>query len=504
MRKSTLVTAIAVASACLVGGLAPAAVAAPTQPVTSKAKAKVEADFNGDGHTDLVVNQRNGTVGDRAQAGAVVVLYGSKSGISSARKQVITQNSTGVPGTAEAHDRFGDQSVVADYDSDGYADLAISASGEDVTLDGVYRGNAGQTTIVWGGKNGLTKHGATTVNQTAPTDHDWRRGAALATGDFNGDGKADLATGDKSPGRGGEMLYGPINRKTGTPKSAVSLGYKKAGPRVSVAFDAGDVTGDGITDLVFQVYAGLHDSADPKTRINIHRGTKKGLVKSGQLIGAHGYPLGNVTATDGQVAVGDVNKDGYADIALGNGVFGGDRVTIAFGGPKGQSTTLPPLVITQESAGVPDDSEPGDNFGTSLSFGDTNADGYLDLAIGNPGEAVTTRPRNLGQVTVLLGGKTGPSATGARTYHQRTSGMPTKQGFHNYFGAAVKLADLNGDRRADVAVGSDGYEPVKGQISVITTPAAAAATSVKGVVYSAGDLGLTSAVKTGFGTSFSN
>ncbi|MFE7132386.1 FG-GAP-like repeat-containing protein [Streptomyces sp. NPDC057638] len=501
LHKRTLVTAIAVASASLLAGLAPAAVAAPASATAVKANAA--SDFNGDGYGDLVVSQSAGTVDGKAEAGAVVVLYGSKTGVSSARKQVITQNSPGVPGTAEAYDRFGAQTVTGDFDHDGFTDLAVSASGEDITLGTTYRRNAGQLAIVWGGKNGLTRHGGVTAAQTEPTAADWRRGSSLAAGDFNGDGRPDLAAGDHSAGRGGEVLYGPISR-TGKPKSTVNLGVKNASTKVSTALDAGDVTGDGIGDLLIQVFHGWNEHV-PGPSIEIYRGTKKGMVRSGHVTNAQGWRLGASGTADGHVAVGDVNKDGYADIAVGGGESRSyphkrNEITLVFGGPQGQSTTREPQVITQETFAVPDDTEDGDDFGHALSIADTNGDGHGDLAIGARGEGKMNLPYG-GQVTVLLGGKRGVVGDGARVYQQGTPGIPAKPVPHDHFGSAVHLTDVDGDRRADVAIGSSGCETSPSRVSVVITPKPGT-TVVRGVAYTTGQLGLTAGLSAGFGTGF--
>ncbi|MFE7132368.1 FG-GAP and VCBS repeat-containing protein [Streptomyces sp. NPDC057638] len=501
MRQRTLYTAIAVVSASLVAGLAPAAVATPAAAVAPKSK--VVSDFNGDGYRDLVINQYGAFTDQKVEGGAVAVLYGSKTGVSAAKRQVITQNTPGVPGTTESFDRFGSQAVAGDYDGDGFTDLAISASGEDITFGTTYRRNAGQTTIVWGGRNGLTKHGAVTVKQTTPTGPDVRRGSSLAAGDFNGDGKTDLATGDYSTGRGGEVLYGPIGRTTGKAKSVINLGLKDGQTFVHTALDTGDVTGDGITDLVIQVYAGR---VGPVDRIELHRGTTKGLIRTGNLTGADGKPLVNRSVTDGHVAVGDLDKDGHADIVVGKEwtyeepIYSGE-VSVVYGGKTGQSTR-PVQVITQQTEGVPDDSEKNDYFGTSVSVGDINADGYADLAIGASVEDLGDL-ENTGQVTTLLGAKGGLTGTGAKSYSKGTQGMPGKPSSYDFFGSAVKLADLNGDHRADLVVGSGGDdEPHDGRVDILPAAKDGAITAVGAKEFLAPAIGLTNGTRQGFGQSF--
>ncbi|WP_369044393.1 FG-GAP repeat protein [Streptomyces sp. Midd1] len=82
--RTTLAAATAVA---LAGGLLTLA-ASPAPAVT----AKFADDFNGDGYRDLVTAAPNATVGGAKYAGAIVVNYGSASGISASHRKVVTQN----------------------------------------------------------------------------------------------------------------------------------------------------------------------------------------------------------------------------------------------------------------------------------------------------------------------------------------------------------------------------------------------------------------------------
>ncbi|MGW2748823.1 FG-GAP repeat protein [Streptomyces sp. NPDC001450] len=112
----------------------------------------VPGDFNGDGYRDAVLPAPGANIAGKAGAGAVVVLYGGKAGLSTSRRATITQNTAGVPGTVESNDGFGAATATADLNRDGYADLVVSAPYEDTT-----RGeDAGTVTVLWGSKSGLT------------------------------------------------------------------------------------------------------------------------------------------------------------------------------------------------------------------------------------------------------------------------------------------------------------------------------------------------------------
>jgi FG-GAP repeat len=68
-----------------------------------------EADFNGDGFTDLAVGVPGENIGAIADAGAVNVIYGANAGLSATNTpdQVWSQNTANVEDTAETDDLFG-------------------------------------------------------------------------------------------------------------------------------------------------------------------------------------------------------------------------------------------------------------------------------------------------------------------------------------------------------------------------------------------------------------
>ena len=110
---------------------AAALVAAPIAPA-SAASLGVSSDFNGDGFRDQVIGAPNATVAGDKAAGYIAVVYGSASGLATGDRQIIHQDSPGVPGGTEAGDQFGYASAAGDYNGDGYADLVVGAPGENL------------------------------------------------------------------------------------------------------------------------------------------------------------------------------------------------------------------------------------------------------------------------------------------------------------------------------------------------------------------------------------
>lgn len=482
MRSRALGTGVAIAVAVVSAAVAaPAAQAAPPSsigtvhaaPAAGTAK---KADFNGDGFADTAVAAPSATVGGKAGAGYVGVVYGSKSGVNRASKQVISQNTEGIPDSSESGDAFGSALASADLDGDGYTDLIVGAGEEDSGL-----GKLGTLTVVWGGPTGLSG-GAVLAEGDTDTGG---IGDRLAVGDFNGDGGQDVVT--VAGNQHLRVFSGPFGRD-GSAKSTSAVRDTEDTRYLDIA--AGDITGDGITDLVGTVNDG--DEYDAR-RVRFLPGTADGFAAATTVEDAKG----NRVQGGEHVTTGDVNHDGYADIVVGRPVEGDDSdvdlplakggmITYIPGGASGPQGTKA-KAFSQDSAGVPGASEVGDRFGEAVSVGDTNGDGYGDIAVGLPGEALGTKAK-AGQVIVLRGSATGPTGTGSAAYNQDTPGVEGAAEAKDAFGAATSLMDADGDGRADLVVGSPGENDNAGSVWVL--PGSSAGTTGTGsVTFGSGTLG---------------
>lgn len=422
-------------AASLVGGvLLPAVPAAAVH-------GAVPGDFNGDGYRDAVLPAPGANVSGKTAAGAVVVLYGSASGLSATHRKTITQNTAGVPGTSEAYDSFGAATATADLNRDGYADLVVTTPYED-TSKGT---DAGAVTVLWGSRNGLTSGTDLPTPATAAQEPKYYGldVAALSTGGGTKT-RVSIAGYDATV-----HFEGPFSRDGSF--GAVTLNQDTPSAE-SVAL--GDFDGNRIPDPVV-VTTRLSDLSGGQVYANPSYGNE--LQQGNGLIAASG----------------DVNGDGYGDLVVGDpdeperaGVDGalGGRILVWYGSRQGIANDAKPVQITQNTAGVPDTSEKGDAFGGALAVADLNRDGLADIVVGSPYEDLARR--DSGQVTIIPGRASGALGTGAYSFSQDTAGVPGASETDDSFGTTVSVGDINKDGRPELFVGAAGENNYTGAVWV--------------------------------------
>jgi hypothetical protein len=136
--------------------------------------------------------------------------------------------------------------------------------------------------------------------------------------------------------------------------------------------------------------------------------------------------------------LGDMNGDGYADVAVGSIGETIDRlveagsVNVIFGSPDGL-TDLGNQYWDQNSPGILDEVEAGDRFGRTPKAVDYNGDGYMDLTIGVGRESVNGMA-TAGGVAVLYGSPTGPTDVGNQFWTQDSPGVQDQAEVDDHFG----------------------------------------------------------------------
>ena len=172
----------------------------------------------------------------------------------------------------------------------------------------------------------------------------------------------------------------------------------------------------------------------------------------------------------------DFNGDGVADLAIGiphedtpNGPSNSGAVVVVYGGADGLTGDTPgtpaPQFWSQGTTGVPGSNETGDYFGSSLAAGDFNADGYSDLAVGVPGEDITTSGstvKDMGGVVVIYGSAGGlttsdPAVPPTRYFDFTQGSVPMDDGTGSALGSSLAAGDFDGDGDDDLAAGAPGF-----------------------------------------------
>ena len=127
------------------------------------------------------------------------------------------------------------------------------------------------------------------------------------------------------------------------------------------------------------------------------------------------------------------------------------------------AANVAPQLIYGNTPGVPGNAEADDEFGAALAVGDFNDDGFDDLAIGAPGEAIGTR-QDAGAVFITYGSGTGLDAATTQLVYGSTPGTPGIAEANDRFGQVLAAGDLTGDGIDELAIGIP-HEDLGSQVS---------------------------------------
>jgi hypothetical protein len=304
-------------------------------------------------------------------------------------------------------------------------------------------------------------------------------GVALATGDFDGDGKDDLASGVPGEDIGGEQDAGAVNVVYGSGSGLTPNGNQvwyqgtvgiAGGPEPSDQFGGdlavGDFDGDGFDDLAIGVVLEDISSTQNAGAVNVIYGSANGLTEVDDQLLTQDEPEA-FDIFSASLAAGDFNGDGDDDLAVGApsetieslGLESAGVVTRFFGSDSGLSENGSDL--TQNSLDN-DQSEDDDEFGSSLAAGNLGAGPEDDLVIGIPHEQFNEFSE--GAVAVLYGST---SFTTDQFWHQDVPGVANQTESGDRFGLSLAIGNFGHGRPADLAVGApgEGVEVDAGEVS---------------------------------------
>jgi hypothetical protein len=433
-------------------------------------------DFDGDGFADLAVGVPDEDVGAASGAGAVSVLYGTATGLSSAGNQFWNQDSQGILDLSEDGDSFGEALAHGDFDGDGFTDLAIGVPDEDLGA----ATTAGAVTVLYGSASGLTLAGNQFWAQDSTGIADVSEigdhfGQALAAGDFDGDGFVDLAVGVPDEDLGPITSAGSVNVLFGSPSGLSSPGnqfWNQSSPNIIESaedFDhlgetlaAGDFDGDSFDDLAIGVPDEDVGAINGAGSVNVIYGSTSGLTSNGNELWSQDISgiLDQSEGSDGfgtSVSGGDFDGDGFADLAIGvpdedlGSISDAGSVNVLYGSLSGLSSAGNQF-WNQSSPNIIESAEDFDHLGETLAAGDFDGNGFTDLAIGVPDEDVISIS-TAGSVNVIYGSLGGLASAGNEVWSQDSAGILNVAEASDNFSDALAAADFDGNGFGDLASG---------------------------------------------------
>ncbi len=303
------------------------------------------------------------------------------------------------------------------------------------------------------------------VTDFTPYGSQYTGPVTVAVGDINHDGFPDLVTGagvgnpDVRVFDGRAIAQGTFNPNN--PGASLLMHFFAYGLNFNVGVNVavGDVNGDGFADIITGATVG-----NPHVKVYSGKDIAAGTFDpngSSVLAQWFAYPLQFNIGVN--VAVGDVNKDGFADVVTAP-VGGNPDIRVYSGKDIAQGTFNPSgasLLAQWFAYGL------NFNVGAFVAVGDINGDGYADVITG----ATAGNP----QVKVYDG-----QAIANHSFNGGNADASLLDEFYAYqlglnIGTTVAAGDFDGNGHLDIltgaAAGSPHYRVVRGQETGVQPPA---------------------------------
>jgi len=444
-------------------------------------------DFDGDGRDDLAVGEPAAWLGDLCCQGAVTVFLSGPG-----RTFTVLTHWRGF--LDEDGESTGWSLAAGNFDGSGPDELAVGIPHHD---DGLFAGTGAVAILFFEGDEVVTQLLGESDFELEPQAGE-AFGTTMAVGDFDGDGKDDLAVGapysdNKSWTDSGRVFFF-YGSNFGLVPGVYPHGSADAGEvdaHLGAALAAGDFDGDGFDDLAVGVPNRVVNAHPGAGQVEVFVGSIDGLNNAALLDFDDGSTGQNVEDGDhfgASLAAGDFNGhlgcsillDCADDLAIGapdedvSSIANAGQLTVLYGVHGVGLSTASAQHFTQSALG---NVEAGDGFATNLTAGklDSSSDTTLpgaadDLVIGVPFEDVGNI-QDAGVAYLFTGGQGGLSTAHSQVqeaFPEYAVGPPTAG---DAFGDPVAIGDFDGDGRGDIAVGVwsrwlDGYSAV-GAVQVL-------------------------------------
>jgi len=454
-------------------------------------------DVDGDGKADLIIGAYDANSGpndDRYSAGEIYVVFGDSRTSLTKSIDLLTGADIVIYGVDE-YDHAGETLTAGDINGDGLDDIIIGVPNGDGVTNSEGQEDTGEVAVIFG-------RSRSSFNSPIDLSKDYDliiygknsknfAGSALAVGNIDNDSYNDLIiTADHGDGPSGKRPgAGDLYVFFGKSKYPISLKCANAdysiygsfwGDSFGASIAVGDVDNDHHDDLLI----GAPNSFSGPYRNSTFAGECYLIFGNTRANLGKELDLENITNSDltifgadendnlgTQVALADIDNDGYADLIMGadkadgpnNARINAGDIYVVKGDKKSNLLSYSPIDLSGSSNidltiyGA----DPKDRAGSSLTTGDFNGDGVPDIVIGSAlADGRTNSEPSAGEAYLIYGnisidagterdlGSTGPDLVLYSTVK------------NSHAGYDVAIGDIDGDGKDDVIVGSP-YSDVK-------------------------------------------
>lgn len=355
------------------------------------------------------------------------------------------------------------QGLRRDINGDGFPDLVVGAPSASVSRpdeDGKRYEAAGRVYILFGKAQGLVTPASAAETTDAMINGEgsfWRLGSAIALGDFDADGYADIVAAEPGyDGGKGRVVIVKGRRDLRAVGNVADFeaqsiyGHSSTGS-LGGSLVVANMNGDSFDDLI------VAQSSSPG-RLFVFLGSEEGLGEGAEKLttrDAETTLIGSSSRFGGMLLPYDLDRDGMMDLVVGEpGAAAGGRVWIFSGTLSGLNRTPRHILTLTDDHGL--------IFGEHIAIGDFNSDRAADLAI----SASPSKPEGHKGRVVVISAKTVAQVdefdVGQAMAERRVVVLQGKA--DSRFGASLAAADIDRNGVSDLLVGAPEHDGGRGRV----------------------------------------